>query len=122
MEVEILNNTDYKFKNFVLSARITYKMQNEEVSCERSAQHDEITPNVIESWQPHTPKTFSFTIDHHGQLGCLKVNYDRTPESIELVLEPFIKAISVDKEVEGPFAIYDLLPQWKERQAKEGLR
>ncbi len=47
MEVEILNKTDFKFKNFQLSARVSYKMKNEDVICERSAQHDEINPEVI---------------------------------------------------------------------------
>ena len=122
MKVEVLNNTNYKFKNFELSARISYKMENEGISCERSAQYDEISPRIIANWLPHTTKKFSLTINHHGQLGCLNINYDRTPENIVLVLAPFMKAISVDAEVEGAFARYDLLPQWKERQIKEGLR
>ncbi len=71
---------------------------------------------------PNTKKKFYFAIDPHGQLGCLNLNYERTPESIELVLEPFIKAISFDAEVDGAFAKYDILPQWKEKQIKEGLR
>lgn len=123
MELEILNNTDYKFSKFELFAQILYKMKNSDDTCTSTVQYDAYNPRSVENWEPHTKIKFYFVTPSWGSGGgCITAQYDRTPEKIVLVLKPFPAAISVDLEVEGPFAMYNLLNLWKERQVKEGLR
>ena len=123
MELEILNNTDYKFSKFEFSAEILYKMKNSDDTCISTAQYNACNPRYVENWEPHTKIKFYFVTPTSGSGGgCITAHYDRTPEKIVLVLKPFLRAISVDLEVEGPFAMYNLLSLWKERQVKEGLR
>ncbi len=122
MEFEILNNTDYKFSKFELFVQILYVMKNSNSVCESTVQYDALEPRYVENWEPHTKIRFHFITPSWGSAGgCFDAQYNRTPEKITLVLKPF-PAISVDLEVEEPFAMYDLLPLWKERQVKEGLR
>ena len=122
MEFDILNNTDYKFSKFDLLVQINYKMKNSDEICVSTVQFDALKPQFVENWEPHTKTKFYLISPCWGcGGGCFAAQYERTPESITLILKPF-HAISVNLEVEDPFAIYDLLPQWKERQVKEGFR
>lgn len=122
MELEILNNTNYKFTKFVLYIQILYTMKNGDNICESTAQYNEIKPRLVENWKPHSKMKFYFRTPSSGSRGgCYDAEYNRTPEKIVLTLKPF-PAISVDLEVNEPFGMYDLLPLWKERQVKEGLR
>jgi len=121
-EFEVLNNSNYKFTKFVLSARIYYKFKNSEEVCPTYVQFDGIEPKLIENWEPHTKRKFHIASPGSGYAGsCNIASYERTPDEIRFVLEARL-AISVDAETKGAFAGYDLLPQWKERQIKEGLR
>ena len=123
MKYIILNNSDYKFSTCLLRNQIFYKMKDEKEICTTTIQDNDTYPSYrIENWEPHTKKQIHFISPCKSCLGaCWLANYERTPESIELVLQ-ILKAISVDVEVEGAFAKYDILPLWKERQVKEGLR
>lgn len=123
MDFDLLNNTDYKFSSVNFSGDIYVKMKNSENICDSPVQHDDWKPysddnygNHILNWEPHTIKHIYFL----SRAYCINT-YDRTPEEITLIIK-IRKAISIDAEVEGAFAKYDLLDLWKERQVKEGLR
>lgn len=122
MELEIINNSNYKFSKFILSAVIHYTMKNSDYVCTSTVQYDAYNPRSVENWEPNNIYKFYFVTPSWGSGGgCMDAQYNRTPEKIVLVLKPFT-AISVDLETEDTFAMYDLLPLWKERQVKEGLR
>lgn len=122
MDFELTNTSNYKFSTVVLRADIFYKMKNSDQLCQATVQFNEMHPKSIENWEPNTIKKINFITPCSGcPGGCIYATYDRTPEEITLVIK-VDRAISVDAELEGIFAKYDLLDLWKDRQVKEGLR
>jgi len=124
LEFDISNNSNYKFSVFSLNADIYYKMKNSEDICRSTVQWDDMKPVqcVVRDWEPHTTKHFYFTSPCGGcPGGCGGADYNRTPENIVLEIK-IDNATSVDEEVKGVLARYDLLDLWKEKQMEEGLR
>lgn len=122
MECEILNNTNFTFSRFDLYAEILFTMKDSDEICTSTVQFDKCKPDFVENWKQYTNIKFYFVTPCWScGGGCFSAKYERTPEKIVLVLKPH-PAISVDLEVTEAFATYDLLPLWKERQVKEGLR
>jgi len=124
MEFYVLNNSNFKFSSFLGLIQILYKMKNSDEYCTTTVQlySYENKDLIIKDWEPNTIKSIYFITPCKTCGGaCFSASYNRTPEEIILVLS-IIKAISVDIEVEGAYAKYDLLPLWKDRQIKEGFR
>ena len=123
MDFDLLNNTDYKFSRVRFSADIFYKMKNSDDGLQATVQNNDWQPysdngrcDHILNWEPMTTKHIYF-ISRYG--GCS--SYERTPDEITLIIM-ISNAVSVDFEIEGAFAKYDLLELWKGKQVEEGLR
>lgn len=123
MDFEIMNISDYKFSSVDLHGDTYCKLKNSDKICQSTVQTIDWVvdnkknnwPHQIVNWEPHTTRRISFTCP----TWC-SATFDRTPEELNLILR--INAISIDKEIEGIFVNYDILPLWQERQVKEGLR
>lgn len=123
MIIDIKNISTNTFSKFHLSAEIQFIMKNSEEPCISTIQYNDIKPEIISNWEPGEIKRISFTSLTAGQLAYYSgrnITYERTPESITLLLG--VSAISVDEEINGNFDVFDLLPNWKLRQVEEGLR
>ena len=122
MDFDLLNNSDYKFSSVNFHAAIYYKLKDGNSELHNVAQHDAWLPyshdgsgNHVLNWEPRTIQHIYFRIEP-----CF-TDYRRTPEKLMLLLK-VENATSVDAEINGNFAVYDLLDLWKEKQVKEGLR
>ncbi len=123
MIIDIKNISTNTFSRFNLSAEIQFIMKNSEEPCISTIQYNDIEPEIINNWEPDEIKRVSFTSLTAGQLAYYSgrnITYERTPESITLLLG--VSAISVDEEINGNLDVFDLLPNWKLRQVEEGLR
>jgi hypothetical protein len=112
----------HKFTSFSLSLALIFKFQNSDSHCISHVQTVNINPSIIRNWEPYTTKRIKFLSPDNRSMGrCYQAHYTRTPEYI--ILEMTVDyAISVDAEFKGVFEGFNILPEWKERQIKEGLR
>jgi hypothetical protein len=123
LDFNLLNNTDYKFSSVNFHADIFSKMKNNDEICQSTIQFDDWQPHSTINYVPHHIWNWEpQTVKHVYFIGspCIR-SFERTPEVLTLVIK-ISSAISIDSEVEGVFAKYDLLNLWKEQQVKEGLR
>lgn len=118
-EIELLNKSEYKFSKFELYSTLNF-LTKDGFECETAIQRDAYKPNKIVDWEPNTTRIISFSSLGTGFYGGCGIGYDRTPEGIIITFKA--DAISIDKEIYDNFARYNLLPQWKEKQALDGLR